>query len=143
MNGQTAGVTIVASETMEWVQSPFPGVSYKFLNADPGGTAVVNLLRMEKGAIVPPHRHSSPQLSYILSGRVKVLDGSYISAGSYVEVPAGVRHGSQAEEEVLWLDVFPGLLTWFLDDGRVFNLSRDATFNELGTVRPLGSDNMI
>jgi len=59
------------------------------------------------------------QRAYFLSGLGEALDGTVIQPGSYAELPAGARHGTRAIEETVILNVFEGIVSWFLDDGDV------------------------
>ena len=122
-----------------WINSPFPGVSNKFLRIGENASQVVDLTRIKKGAALPPHRHLVAQRAYFLSGVGESLDGTRIEAGSYGEVPPGVRHGTKAIEEVVILNFFDGMVSWFLDDGDVFVLRGDGTFASLGKVADLGT----
>src|SRR3954453_15857732 len=94
---------------VEWKRSPWPGVYYKWLRVGPDCSNIVDLLKVERGVSLVQHRHSSVQASYLISGTARSLDGSILKAGSWIYIPAGIRHGHTAEEEVIWVDFFPGL----------------------------------
>lgn len=130
------------SERIPWSESPFDGVSHKFLKIGEGPSGVIDLTRIAEGAALPPHRHMGAQHSYFLTGLGEALDGTMIKAGSYAEVPAGVRHGTKAIEEVNVLNFFDGMVAWFLDDGDVFALRDDGSFAALGKVDRLGNDSL-
>jgi hypothetical protein len=128
---------------LKWKASPWAGVSYKWMRIGPGGYDVVDLLRVEEGVSLFPHRHSSPQSSYLVSGRVRAMNGEEMEAGSWIHIPAGLRHGHVALEEATWVDFFPGLLTWFLDDGSVFSLKANGDIVKRGVIGALGEESMI
>jgi hypothetical protein len=136
-------IEIGDTKKLDWSPSPWPGVFYKFLRLGAGGYDVVDLLKIEKGVTLLPHRHSGPQSSYLISGRAKTFSGQILDSGSWIHIPAGLRHGHVAEEEVVWIDFFPGLLTWFLDDGSVFNLKADGNFVSRGAIHALGASSLI
>lgn len=130
------------SHSLPWRNSPFPGVSHKFLRIRDSDLGVVDLTRIEKGAALPPHRHLVMQRAYFLSGLGEALDGTQIYPGSYAEVPAGARHGTKAIEETVILNVFEGVVSWFLDDGSVFVLGEDGAFTDLGKTARLDQKNL-
>jgi quercetin dioxygenase-like cupin family protein len=130
------------SKSLPWIESPFPGVSLKVLRVGEDASQVVDLTRIAKGAALPPHRHLVAQRAYFLSGVGQTLDGTTLEAGSYGEVPPGVRHGTKAIEEVVLLNFFDGMVSWFLDDGDVFVLRDNGTFATLGKVARLGTKNL-
>ena len=124
------------SNTVSWKDLPFPGISHKFLKI--GEDACVDLTRIESGAALPPHRHFVRQRSFFVSGVGRGLDETPLPVGSYAEVPPGARHGTRAIEEVVILNVFDGLVTWLLDDGQVFVLTREGRLEGLGKVNEFG-----
>src|SRR5206468_486681 len=87
------------TEKIPWRRSPFPGVSQHFLKIGEGAFGVIDVTRVEKGAALPPHRHLVRQRAFFLRGVAETLYGTRIEAGSYCEVPPGVRHGNKAIEE--------------------------------------------
>jgi quercetin dioxygenase-like cupin family protein len=137
-----AGFHLTNSNALSWIKSPFPGVSHKFLRIGDSESGSIDLTLIEKGAALPPHRHLVLQRAYFLSGRGQALDGTVLEAGSYAEVPAGARHGTMAIEETVILNVFEGIVSWLLDDGAVFLLKQDGTFDDLGKVAHLGGSGL-
>jgi mannose-6-phosphate isomerase-like protein (cupin superfamily) len=136
------------SEGLPWNETPFPGISEKILKIgdDVGNRAlgVIDLTRITEGYSLPPHRHLVAQQSYFLEGLGQALDGTMIKAGSYAEVPPGVRHGTKAVEgDVVILNFFDGMVTWVLDDGNVFALRSDGSFAALGKMEPLGNKDLF
>ncbi len=127
------------SQNVPWTKSRFLGVSHKFLKLTEDAPQVVDLTLIEKGSSLPPHRHLVMQRSYIVSGTGEALDGTRLEAGSYAEVPPGVRHGTTAlDDDVVILNFWESMVTWFLDDGDVVVLQRDGSLASLGKVAAFG-----
>jgi len=64
---------------------------------------------LKKGAVIPMHNHPNEQITYILSGSVKVTtkDNVYmVSAGELLVIPPGVYHQYEALEDTIDIDVF-------------------------------------
>jgi quercetin dioxygenase-like cupin family protein len=132
------------SERLSWVESPFPGVSHKILKVGDNGFGVVDLTRIDEGAGLPPHRHAVAQRSFFLRGIGEALDGTTITPGSYAEVPPGVRHGTKSVEgELVILNFFDGIATWFLDDGDVFAVRPSGEFERLGQLERFGDERLL
>jgi quercetin dioxygenase-like cupin family protein len=136
------------SESLPWNETPFPGISEKILKISDkvgdGAFGVIDLTRISEGSRLPPHRHLVAQQSYFLEGLGEALDGTMIKAGSYAEVPPGVRHGTKAVEgDVVILNFFDGMVSWVLDDGNVFALRGDGSFATLGKMNPLGDKDLF
>ncbi len=68
-----------------------PRVAEKRLVDAPGIYAC--LIRMEKGAMLPPHGHPTPEECVVLEGEVW-LGGVHCRAGDFHLAPAGLRHGA-------------------------------------------------
>ena len=133
---------LVESFNRPWNATPFPGVSNKVLRIFEDGSGVIELVQIAKGAALPPHRHLVRQSAYFISGVGQALDGSIMNAGTYGEVPPGERHGTRAVEEVVLLNIFNGMVTWFLDDGDVVLPRGDGTFANLGQVTAFGTKSL-
>lgn len=67
---------------------------------------------LKKGCIVPEHRHENEQLTYILSGALRLwvgenLEDAYdVHAGEVLFIPSNVLHKAEALEDTLDVDVF-------------------------------------
>jgi quercetin dioxygenase-like cupin family protein len=132
------------SESLSWVESPFAGVSHKMLKVGHHGFGVVDLTRIDEGAGLPPHRHAVAQRSFFLRGIAEALDGTTIMPGSYAEVPPGARHGTKSVEgELVILNFFDGIATWFLDDGDIFAVRANGEFTRLGKLESLGHESLL
>jgi len=72
-----------------WVPSPLRGKSSKPLRFLPGGAGFVELLRMEPGLSMPPHRHTGDTHVFHLRGTRRLASGEIVGPGDYVFEPAG------------------------------------------------------
>jgi hypothetical protein len=80
---------VVRSHALPWVPSPVTGKSARPLCFLRDGAGFVELLRMEPGIAMPPHRHTGPTHVYQLEGRRRLVDGTVLGPGDYVYEPAG------------------------------------------------------
>jgi len=126
----------------DWVSSPFPGVAYNFLKLSGGTPAVVTLRKVSAGYSMPPHRHTTTERNYLISGRAQLLDGTIIEAGTYLEIAAGVRHGATALEDAVWMDSYDGSLVWVEDSGTMISVNSSGGFDNLGTITPPNGSNL-
>ena len=126
----------------EWVPSPFPGVAYKFLKLGGSAPAVVALRKIDAGANMPPHLHTTIERNYLISGKAQLLDGTVIEAGNYMEIPAGVRHGLTAIEECTFHDSYDGALVWVDDAGAMIFVNTSGGFDSHGTMNAPNGQNL-
>jgi quercetin dioxygenase-like cupin family protein len=74
-----------------------------------GTRTLLTEVRLEKGAVIPLHRHPHEQTGYLVSGHMDFLvDGSHYIAnpGDSWNIAANVEHGATAVEESLVVEVF-------------------------------------
>ena len=74
-----------------------------------GNHTLMTEVRLEKGAVIPPHRHEHEQTGYMVSGRMDFLvDGKHHEAfpGDSWIIPGDMEHGATALEESLVIEVF-------------------------------------
>lgn len=83
-----------------------------------GAQAMISLVRLERGCMVPMHEHANEQFACVLSGRLRftlgtpaggVADGAKVvevGAGEVMHLPGGVPHAAEAIETTEVLDVF-------------------------------------
>jgi quercetin dioxygenase-like cupin family protein len=69
------------------------------------------MVKVKKGAEVPAHVHEQDDIVYHLEGKGKMwVDGSgdfEVRAGSFLRIPAGVKHQPHdIEEDILVLDIY-------------------------------------
>lgn len=79
----------IAGPDLPWVPSPVPGKSARPLRFLSGNRGFVELLRMEPGLAMPPHRHTGETHVYMLAGRRRLCSGEVVGPGDYVHEPAG------------------------------------------------------
>ncbi len=64
-----------------------------------GDAAMLNVVELEPGAVVPLHAHDHEQLGIVLSGEITMtIDGSDHLCGldDAYQIPGGVEHGGRA-----------------------------------------------
>lgn len=69
------------------------------------------MVRVKKGSEIPTHVHEQDDIVYHLEGKGKMwVDGAGdfdVSAGSFMRIPAGIRHQPHdIEEDILAFDIF-------------------------------------
>ena len=81
---------------------------------------MVGRLRLAKGAVVPPHKHVSEQITMVMSGALKfTIDGKDITvrAGEVLIIPPNVVHSAVALEDTDDIDAFSPLrVDWLTGD---------------------------
>ncbi|MEB2837354.1 MAG: cupin domain-containing protein [Desulfurococcales archaeon] len=84
-----------------------PGVTMRFVHCS--GEAAVAETRLERGAVVPRHRHDSLQVSVVLRGRLLLgVEGGgeeALGPGDYRVIPPGAWHWARALEDTVVLDI--------------------------------------
>ncbi|HXF29452.1 MAG TPA: cupin domain-containing protein [Chlamydiales bacterium] len=79
---------------------------------------------LQKGAIIPLHHHPNEQITYIVSGKVKVtIDGKdlIVSSGEVLIIPSNVAHQFEALEDTIDIDLFsPPRQDWISGDDSYF-----------------------
>lgn len=80
---------IARTEELPWVPSPVPGKSSRPLRFLRDNRGFVELLRMEPGVAMPPHRHTGETHAFNLSGSRRLDTGEVIGPGDYVFEPPG------------------------------------------------------
>ena len=85
------------------------GIQRKWFHGEKGQMTIFNL---EKDAHIPWHQHPNEQITYIMSGKVKIktiIDGKEtfveVGAGEVIVFPENVPHEFWALEETVDLDV--------------------------------------
>ena len=79
-------------DAMPWYPlHDLPGVDQKVLWQS--GETVVGLIRLQPGAVRPPHTHlAAHHHMYVAEGSVRIA-GHALTAGAYVHIPPGKEHG--------------------------------------------------
>lgn len=85
------------------------GIKRKWFHGEKGQMTIFNL---EKGAHIPWHKHPNEQITYIMSGKVKIktiIDGKEtiveVGAGEVIVFPENVPHEFWALEKTVDLDI--------------------------------------
>ena len=77
-----------------------------------GDRMMLEHVYLDKGCIVPQHSHDNEQITYILSGALRVWIGENgdevvdVRAGEVLHIPSGVLHKAEALEDTLDVDIF-------------------------------------
>jgi quercetin dioxygenase-like cupin family protein len=74
-----------------------------------GEKTLMTEIKLEKGAVIPPHRHLYEQTGYMLSGHMDFLvDGEHYIAkpGDSWNIAGNVEHGATALEASVVVEVF-------------------------------------
>lgn len=66
----------LAERTASWEPQPIPGIHLVHFDGGPAYAAAdCGFVRLADGAMFPPHRHLGEEVSLILAGRLRVIDG--------------------------------------------------------------------
>lgn len=74
-----------------------------------GESAMLARILLSRGAIVPRHSHVNEQITWIISGALKLIfdDGEVVlREGEFLLIPANVPHSAEALEDTVDIDVF-------------------------------------
>lgn len=74
-----------------------------------GKNTLLTEVRLEKGAVIPPHQHPHEQTGYLVSGRMEFLiDGQRYPAepGDSWNIPGDVPHSATVQEDTVVVEVF-------------------------------------
>jgi len=78
-----------------------------------GRHCMISHVTLHAGFTVAPHRHANEQMACVLSGRIRFTVGDEgeertveLGPGEVLELPPDVRHGAEALETTVILDVF-------------------------------------
>jgi len=74
-----------------------------------GESAMLARILLSRGAIVPRHSHVNEQITWIISGALKLIfdDGERVLRdGEMLLIPANVPHAAEALEDTVDVDVF-------------------------------------
>jgi len=75
-------------DAVPWIPGG-PGKSAKPLRFLSGDRGFIELMRLEPGTEIPPHRHTGEVHAYNLEGSRKLSSGEIVGPGDYVFEPAG------------------------------------------------------
>ncbi len=95
-----------------------------------GLNEMVGRLRLAKGAVVPPHKHVSEQITMVMSGAIRFTIGGKditVRAGEVLIIPPNVVHSAFALEESDDIDCFSPLREdWLSGDDSYLKTGKSA-----------------
>ena len=95
-----------------------------------GQNEMVGRLWLAEGAVVPPHKHVSEQITMVMSGTLKFTIGGKditVRAGEVLVIPPNVVHSAVALEECDDIDAFSPLrLDWLTGDDAYLKTGKSA-----------------
>lgn len=89
---------------IDWEPTRFSGIAIKTLYRDPSGK-LTTLTKMDRGAVLPRHRHVGLEQSYVLEGTLVDDDGS-CTAGNFVWRHPGSVHQAWTPDGCIVLGIF-------------------------------------
>ena len=95
--------------------TPFPLITRRILAYSE--KVMVTEHALEKGAVLPDHKHTHEQLVYLLSGEILLeIDSENIKMlpGDSVAIPSNANHKATAVKESVVLDIFVPARTDYL-----------------------------
>jgi quercetin dioxygenase-like cupin family protein len=95
-----------------------PGVRLKTLAH--GERTLMAVFQLEAGAVVPVHQHPQEQIGYLVSGRIRFLDGegqsvAEVCPGDSWCFAADEKHGAEILEDAVAVEVFSPVRQDYLD----------------------------
>lgn len=92
-----------------WQQAA-PGIRRKIF--EPGEQIMSMMIEFEQGAIGPVHSHPHEQLTFVISGKLKVTTPEavvVVSGGEQIRIPGHLTHAVEALESSTVLEAFTPL----------------------------------
>ena len=99
-------ISFVREKDLSWIDVA-PGIARKTLAY--GDKVMLVETKLAKGAEIPNHKHPNEQVTYLLSGKLKLVVGGRefsMEPGDSITVPGNVAHTGVALEETVVLDSF-------------------------------------
>lgn len=93
-HNKSSGLTHIRDGDWSWLDQG-EGVALAPLRAEASGAGTA-LLRFDRAARVPEHRHPGGEDLYVISGRLRVGD-LLLQAGDFLHTPPGGVHDAEAE----------------------------------------------
>jgi quercetin dioxygenase-like cupin family protein len=84
-----------------------PGIRRRTLSY--GHATLMSEFRLRAGSPLPMHDHPQEQTGYLVSGRLRLTIGGEthdVAPGDSWSIPGGVRHGAEALEDAVAIEVF-------------------------------------
>jgi quercetin dioxygenase-like cupin family protein len=85
-----------------------------------GERTLMTVFQLDAGAVVPVHRHPQEQIGYLVSGRLRFLDGAgqavaEVGPGDSWCFGADEEHGAEILEDAVAIEVFSPVRQDYLD----------------------------
>lgn len=97
-------------QQLRWLPWAMEGAHFKLLSADSDSGRFALMIKLDKGVVVPPHRHVGAVEGFILDGGFHYADEPQIrfTAGTYLLERGGAVHQPVSPEGALMFAVFHG-----------------------------------
>ena len=92
-------------DAMAWQDTDFPGIEMKVLYSDPTSGMSTIMFKMQPGAVVPLHEHTSIEQTYMLEGSLDDAEGR-CGPGSFVWRPGGNSHVAHSPNGAVFISFF-------------------------------------
>lgn len=117
------------SASLPWIPSPVSGKAARPLRFLRGNRGFAELLRMQPGVAMPPHRHTGETHAFNLAGSRRLSSGEVIGPGGYVYEPPGHVDSWEVvgDTALVVLVVVSGEVHLLAPDGHVRGIANAAT----------------
>lgn len=88
------GVTVLRQGDGKWRETGYPGVTFQILHLDKETRMSTSILKLEPGALYPPHHHTAVEQCLVLSGDVRFGNKLQIHAGDFEKAETDTDHES-------------------------------------------------
>lgn len=92
-------------DEMDWVDTGVPGIRMKVLYADSESGMSTIMFKLEPGAVVPKHEHTSLEQTYVLEGTLEDHE-VVVAQGEFIWRPGGSVHTAVAPNGAVILCFF-------------------------------------
>lgn len=108
-------------DELPWVEWPMKGAHFKLLSADPASDRFTLLIKFDKDAAAPKHRHVGPVEGMVLEGGFHYDDDPQrrFTAGCYLLEMEGAVHRPVSPEGAILFAVFHGPVEGLDEEGNV------------------------
>jgi 2,4'-dihydroxyacetophenone dioxygenase len=108
-------------DDLPWVSWPMSGAHFKLLSADPASGRFTLLIKFDKGAAAPMHRHAGAVEGMVLEGGFHYDDDPErrFTAGCYLLETEGAVHRPVSPEGAIMFAVFHGPVEGLDDAGEI------------------------
>lgn len=128
------GTYMADVEAIPWTPFVFPKTYFKILNLNESRGTSMLLLKAERDAPTPVHKHVGAADIFVLKGSFSYEEGTAYS-NYFVHEAGGVVHVAEAQDEVLAIVTFHGPLIGYNDDGSVSGVADCDLFYSLAEAQ--------